>query len=195
MRRVAGVLLSSGLAAVTSGCLALMPVSTHFDRGADFTRYESYAWGPADTLPVTDPRLRDNPFFIDDVHGAIDIELQSRGLGQATAERADLLVHFHAAVNERIEVPAHAERFRDCVGRDCPPVVTEYEAGTMVIDLIDTFSNRVVWRGWAEHRLEDVLDEPPLVHRRVRDAVHRIMEKLPLQAEVRSRARAPEATP
>lgn len=193
MRRVPAVLLTGGLAVLAAGCLALMPVSTHYDRGVDFARYSTYAWGPADALPVTDARLRDNPFFVDDLHGAIDVELQSRGLRQATSERADLLVHFHAAVTERIEVPAQAEPFPECVGRDCPPVVTGYEAGTIVIDLVDTFSNRVVWRGWAEHRLEDVLDDPPLVHRRVRDAVHRVMERLPL--EVRARAQAPEVTP
>lgn len=193
MRRVPAVVLTGGLAVVAAGCLALMPVSTHYDRGVDFARYSTYAWGPADALPATDSRLGDNPFFVDDLHGAIDRELQSRGLRQATSERADLLVHFHAAVNQRIEVPADAEPFRECVGRDCPPVVTGYEAGTIVIDLVDPFSNRVVWRGWAEHRLEDVLDDPPLVNRRIRDAVHRIMERLPLEA--RARAQAPEVTP
>jgi hypothetical protein len=172
-----------------------MPVSTHYDRGVDFTRYRTYAWGPADALPVTDPRLRDNPFFVDDLHGAIDVELQSRGLTRATSEPADVLVHFHAAVTERIEVPGRAESLGECVGRDCPPVVAGYEAGTIVIDLVDVFSNRVIWRGWAEHRLEDVLDDPPLVGRRVREAVHRIMDRLPLAADARPRAQAPEVTP
>ena len=197
MRRLstvlAAALLVAGLAA-TAGCLALMPVSTHFDRGADFTRYRTYAWGPADALPVTDPRLRDNPFFVDDLHGAIDTELQSRGLERATSERADLLIHFHAAVHERIEIPTRVERFRECVGNDCPPLVTEYEAGTLVIDLVDTRSKRVIWRGWAEHRLEDMLDDPQPVRRRIQDAVRRIMERLPLTVEAR-RVQAPEVTP
>ena len=195
MRRVAAVILSGGLAAIGAGCLALMPVSTHYDRGTDFTRYSTYAWGPADALPATDARLRENPYFIDDLYGAIDVELQSRGLTRATSERADVLVHFHAAVDERIEVPARVEPFPQCVGPECPPIVTEYEAGTIVIDLIDVFSKRVVWRGWAEHRLEDVLDEPHAVGRRVREAVHRIMDRLPRAVEARSRARAPEVTP
>ena len=198
MRRVHALLpavLVGSLAAAAAGCITLIPVSSHVDRGADFARYRTYAWGPADALPVTDPRLRDNPFFIDDLHGAIDSELQSRGLLRATSERADLLVHFHAAVNERLEVPARAERFRECAGQDCPATVTTFEAGTLVIDVLDTWSNSVVWRGWAEHRIEDMLENPQLVGRRVRDAVHRMMERLPLAAEARSRAQAPEVTP
>jgi hypothetical protein len=144
---------------------------------------------------VSDPRLRDNPFFVDDVHGAIDRELQARGLERAISTRAALQVHFHAAVTERIEVPTHAERFGDCVGNNCPPIVTEYDAGTLVIDVVDTRTNRLVWRGWAEHRLEDMLDDPQLVKRRIQDAVHRIMQRLPLTVEARALVQAPEVMP
>ena len=61
MRRLPTVLLIVGLTAVTAGCLTLMPVGSHFQRGTDFTRYQTYAWGPADALPISDQRLRENP--------------------------------------------------------------------------------------------------------------------------------------
>ena len=195
MRRFPALLLIGGLAAAAAGCLTLMPVSSHFDRGTDFTRFRTYAWGPADALPVSDPRLRDNPFFVDDLHGAIDTELQARGLARATSERADLLVHVHTAVTGRVEVPAQAGKFRDCVGSDCRNTVTEYDAGTLVIDLVDTWTSRVIWRGWAEHRLEDMLDDPEQVRRRVQTAVHGIMKRLPLTVDARSRGDALEVTP
>ena len=119
MRRLPTVLLIGGLAAVTAGCLTLMPVGSHFQRGTDFTRYQTYAWGPADALPISDQRLRENPYFVDDVHGAIDREFQDRGLRRATSERADLLVHSHAAVTSRLEVQSRVAQFRDCVGEAC----------------------------------------------------------------------------
>jgi hypothetical protein len=172
-----------------------MPVGSHFQRGTDFTRYQTYAWGPADALPLSDQRLRENPFFVDDVHGAIDREFQDRGLRQATSERADLLVHYHAAVNSRLEVESRVAQFRDCVGEACRGTVSDYDAGTLGIDVIDTRTQQLVWRGWAEHRLEDMLDDPPAVHRRVRDAVHRIMTTLPLTIQAGARVAAPEVTP
>ena len=195
MRRLSTVLLIGGLAAVTAGCLTLMPVGSHFQRGTDFTRYQTYAWGPADALPISDQRLRENPYFVDDVHGAIDREFQDRGLRQATSEPADLLVHYHAAVNSRLEVQSRVAQFRDCVGEACRGTVTDYDAGTLVIDVIDTRTQQLVWRGWAEHRLEDMLDDPPAVHRRVQDAVHRVLKTLPLTIQAGARVAAPEVTP
>jgi hypothetical protein len=168
------------LAASTAGCLTLMPVSSHVERGVDFGRFRTYVWGPADALPISDERLRENPFFVDDVHGAIDTELQTRGLVRATSERAELLVHYHAAVTGRLEVESRPGRSRDCVGADCRPTVNEYDAGTLVIDILDASTQQLVWRGWAEHRLEDMLDDPEMVKRRVRTAVRRIFETFPL---------------
>jgi hypothetical protein len=195
MRRALGLVFIGVLAITVAGCLTLMPVGSHFLRGTDFTRYQTYAWGPADALPISDPRLRDNPYFVDDVHGAIDRELESRGLRRATSERADLLVHYHAAVTGRVEVQSRAGQFGDCVGTECRGTVSDYDAGTLVIDVLDARVQQLVWRGWAEHRLEDMLDDPQVVHRRVQDAVHRIMKTLPLTVQAGARVAAPEVTP
>lgn len=192
MRRLLIACSLIGLAVSAAGCLTLMPVSSHVERGLDFDRYRTYDWAPADALPLTDERLRDNPFFVDDVHGAIDTELTRRGLVRAAAERADLLVHYHAAVNERLEVTARPGRLRDCVADDCRAEATTYEAGTLVIDLVDASTHRLVWRGWAEHRLEDMLDDPVEVKRRVDSGVRRIFATLPLTVAATPRRTAPE---
>ena len=194
MRRVFGLLILGGLSATVAGCLTLMPVNSHVDRGVDFVRFSTYDWGPPDALPVSDERLRENPYFVDDVHGAIDSELNRRGLVRATAERADLLVHYHAAVTERVEVATRPGPYRDCVGNDCQPKVTEYNAGTLVIDIVDASTRQLVWRGWAEHRLEDMLADPALVNRRVRDAVRRIFETYPVTVNATARRTALEGT-
>ena len=192
MRRLLIAFSFAGLAASAAGCLTLVPVSSHVERGVDFVRYRTYDWAPADALPLTDERLRDNPFFVDDMHGAIDTELNRRRLVRVTGERADLFVHYHAAVTERLEVATHPGRFRDCVGDDCRPKVNEYDAGTLVIDLVDASTERLVWRGWAEHRLEEMLDDPAEVKRRVQDAVRRIFDTLPLTVTGETRRMAPE---
>ena len=194
MRRILGLLLFVGLAGTLAGCLTLMPVGSHFDRGADFTLYHTYAWGPADTLPVTDERLRDNPYFVDDVHGAISRSLEDRGLRRVDSEPADLFVHVHAAITGRVEVATRPGQYRDCVASDCRPTVNQYNAGTLVIDIMEAKTHQLVWRGWAEHRLEDMLDEPAQVKRRVDDAVRRIFETFPLTLEKTSRRTALEGT-
>ena len=194
MRHAFEVFLVASLGTTLAGCLTLMPVGSHVEHGVDFVRFATYDWGPPDALPASDDRLRENPYFVDDVHGAIDTELHHRGLVRATAERADLLVHYHAAVTERVEVATRPGPYRDCVGDDCRPRVTEYDAGTLVIDLVDASTRQLVWRGWAEHRLEDMLDDPGLVKRRVQDAVRRIFETYPVTVNPTLRRTALEGT-
>ena len=194
MRRALELMFISAVGLTVAGCMTLMPVGSHFQRGTDFTPYQTYAWGPPDALPVSDERLRAHPHFVDDVHGAISRALEIRGLRRVESEPADLVVHVHAAITERVEVVSRPGRYRDCVARDCQPAVNEYNAGTLVIDIIDMSTAQLVWRGWAEHRLEDMLDEPTQVKRRVDDAVRRIFETFPLTVEKTSRRTALEGT-
>jgi hypothetical protein len=174
--------------------MTLMPVGSHVARDIDFVRYSTYDWGPADARPVTDERLRESPYFVDEVHGAIDTQLNRRGLVRADGVRADLLVHYHAAITDRVEVASRPGSYRECLTPDCRPTVKTYDAGTLVIDIVDASTRELVWRGWAEHRLEDMLDDPVLVHRRVQDAVRRVFETFPVAIETTLRRTALEGT-
>jgi hypothetical protein len=182
MRRFLLLASFSALVIGASGCATtLMPVSSHVQRGLDFARYRTYDWGPADAIPTGDRRLEQNAFFVDHVHGAIDRGLQARGLTRAVDVPADLLVHYHASVTERMEVVRIDQESRACVGADCRSVVEVYDAGFLIIDIVDARDKRVVWRGWAEHRLEDMLDRPDRVARRIDDAVARVLATLPME--------------
>ena len=55
----------------------------------------------------------------------------------------------------------------------------EYEAGTLVLDLVDNRTNRLVWRGWAQETVEGVLDNEDEMARQIDEAVTRMMARLP----------------
>jgi hypothetical protein len=63
-----------------AACDESMSAGADFDRDADFPTYHSFAWEEADLLPVGDPRLDGNPFFIERIHNAVSTELVARGL-------------------------------------------------------------------------------------------------------------------
>ena len=88
-------------AVAATGCATTMTVSSHVDRGINFARYRTYDWGPADALPTGDPRLDKNPFFKDHVEGAVEKQLAARGLEMSTSGTPDLLIHYHASINQR----------------------------------------------------------------------------------------------
>jgi hypothetical protein len=157
-----------------------MTVSSHIASGLDVTRYRTFDWGPADALPTGDPRLDKDPFFKDHVEGAVEKQMALKGFERAAAPgSADLLIHYHASINDRIDVNKVDSRYGYCYGEDCGVAVLEYEAGTLVLDIVDTRTNKVIWRGWAQDSVEDVLGNQDRMARKIDEAVRRMLERFP----------------
>lgn len=165
------------LAVTATGC-ATMSVSSHVQRGLNFSQYRTFDWGPADALPTGDPRLDQNPFFKDHLEGAVEKQLAMKGFERA-AGTADLLVHYHASINRRIDVNRIDQTYGYCYDADCRARVVDYEAGTLVLDMVDTRTNRVVWRGWAQDSVESVLNNEDRMARKIDEAVKRMMAQFP----------------
>jgi hypothetical protein len=167
------------LALIATGCATTMNVSSHVDRTANFTRYHTYNWGPADALPTGDPRLDANPFFKDHVEGAVEKQFAGRGLVRMTAGTPDLLVHYHASIDRRLNINVSDRQYGYCYADDCPGYVSDYEAGTLVLDIVDAHTNRLIWRGWAQDSVQPMLNNADTMERKINEAVTRMLKQLP----------------
>ncbi len=179
MRRLANLAAVVIAAVAAANCATTMSVSSHVENGLDFSRYRTFDWGPADVLPTGDPRLDQNPFFKDHVQGAVERQLFARGIELSAAGAPDLLIHYHANITQRIDANRVDRAYGYCSGGNCPADTVEYEAGTLVLDVIDARSNRLIWRGWSQNSVEDLLDDPDRMARTIREAVTRMLERLP----------------
>ena len=179
MRRLSNLVAVVIAALAAANCATTMTVSSHVERGLDFSRYRTFDWGPADALPTGDPRLDQNPFFKDHVQGAVEKQLSARGIELSTSGTPDLRIHYHANVTQRIDVNRVDRVHGYCSVGDCPTDTIEYEAGTLVLDIIDARSNRLIWRGWAQNSVEDLLDDPDRMARMINEAVTQMLERLP----------------
>ena len=166
-------------ALAVTGCATTMNVSSHVQRGVDFARYRTYDWGPADALPTGDPRLDKNPFFHDHVQGAVEKQLAARGFERSTSGTPDLLIHYHAAINQRIDANRINHEYGYCYDYDCPPLVMEYEASTLMLDVVEARTNLVIWRGWAQHSINGMLGNHDRMAKRIDQAVVQMLERLP----------------
>lgn len=168
------------LTAAAVSTLALMScaslnVNSYVERGVNFTRYQTYSWGPGDSQSTGDPRLDSNPFFFERIQADVEKQLATRGFGKTTSGRPDLLIHVHASINQRIDVNDADREYSRCDG--CRPFA--YEAGTLLLDFVDTRTNKVVWRGWAEGSVDGVIDNQEWMEQKIDDAVTRILERFP----------------
>lgn len=171
--------LTTALALVIVAGCATMNVSSHIERGVDFTDYVTYDWGPPDNLPVGDPRLDNNPFFNDYLQGAVEKQLKAKGFDRnASGATADLLVHYHASVNQRLDVYRADQQYGYCYG-DCEPQVVDFEQGTLVIDVVDAKTKKVVWRGWAQDTMTGIIDNQDRLQQQVDEGVTKMMQLLP----------------
>lgn len=177
MRRLGplAVLMLSTLA--VTGC-ATMSVSSHLQRGLDFTLFRTYDWGPADALPIGDPRLDKDPFFRDHLEGAVEKQLAAKGFERITSGTPDLLIHYHANIRQRIDVNRVDRNYGYCADPTCVSVV-EVEAGTLVLDIVETRTNRVIWRGWAQQAIGNMLENRDTMASRIDEAARRMLARLP----------------
>jgi hypothetical protein len=178
MRRLTGLTLAAIVATAITGC-ATMSVSSHVERGLDIAKYRTFDWGPADALPTGDPRLDKDPFFKDHVQGAVEKSMTSRGFEWATTGSPDLRIHYHANVSERIDIDRLDNDRGYCGGEGCTPATTRYEAGTLVVDVIDARTNRLIWRGWAQNTVKGMLENQDTMARQIDEAVTRMFAQFP----------------
>lgn len=162
----------------TSGCATTMNAGSHVQAGLKMSRYHTYEWGPADALPSGDPRLDKDPYFQDHLEGAVEKQLAARGLIRATGS-PDLLLHYHANIDTRIDVGRTEREYGYCRGMDCQSWVVDYEAGTLVLDLIDARTNRLIWRGWAQDGVAPMLANQDRMRQKINEAVSRMMASFP----------------
>jgi hypothetical protein len=172
---VALVLLSSACATVS--------VATDFDHAADFSKYRTYqlAGGHIVVNGVLDDA---NTLVKERIQGALMSALQAKGLTPVQGDAApDLMVGYVAGARRRTEIEG--------MGPYTPGVgpywnagwwtpgymdwwTRTYDEGTLVIDLVDGPSKRLVWRAYARAEVS-----PPVTDEKVRAAVNKAFDKYP----------------
>src|SRR5262245_61865217 len=175
--RIVGLTLALLFTFTFTGC-ASMTVNSYTERGAQFDRYATYGWVLPDDRPTGDPRLDNNPFFFERLQSEVDGRLISRGYVRMKGGTPDLKVR--AYVNLRQEVhagganppPGYSERYT--------PQPYVQETGTLWIDVIDTRTDTIAWRGWAEGPIDGLIDNQAWLEQRIGEIVSRIMEKFPM---------------
>jgi hypothetical protein len=157
--RITG-LLTTLLTLLALGACAQTPVRTDHDPAADFAALESFAWVTPTEQRVEDPML-DSALLTRKVQRATIAELTSRGYREVASGEADFIVTYHTASRERIRdlYPTSSfhwqfgggfrSRSAFGIGWSHRTPVESIQEGTLIIDIIDTRDNELVWRGWS----------------------------------------------
>ena len=170
------------LALLLSGCAPR--VYTEQDDQARFEGYHNYAWLSPPPPAVHNPIL-DSDILEGRVHRSVENTLKSRGFDEVAADaNPDFLVTYHTASKQKIESSGASlsfgfiDAFPHGFGAVAVPIGGDVESrdeGTLMVDVIDAKSKRLVWRGWTT----GWLSPDNYTQEAVDSAVKQILDKFP----------------
>ena len=178
MLRATHLVSAALLPAVLAGC-ATIGAGSYVERGTDFTHYRTWEWAPAEERPTGDPRLDNNPMFEEYLRSAVEHQLARKGYTRTTfAGLPALRVDYHVNFSKTVEVTGGSARGGSCSG-DCEPEAYAYEQGTLVVNLVDARTNKVVWRGWSRDNMEGIIDNQGRMEREIDRVIAAMFERMP----------------
>ena len=169
MKKIYAVFMVT-LIVLSAGCSSVR-VRTDFDRDADFSMYRTYSWLPRKD---TGNRMMRSDLVRKHVVAGVDRELAAAGLTRVGRERADLLVNYYIGARNRVDVTHYGYRYGPW-GRYGPGGVSvrRYKEGSLVLDLVDRESKKLVWRGWASSVLRGRENIAEDINRSVKELMKR----------------------
>lgn len=149
-------------------------VETDYNHSANFAQYHTYTWGHvASSDPLFESRIRD----------AVDHALQAKGWRQvpegASADVTVTAVAMHK--NQKQYTTFYDDlgpgwRWRGWGTGMSTTSVEDVPVGTLIVDLYDTSSKGLVWRGVARDTLSD---KPEKNTEKLQKAVDKMFDKFP----------------
>ncbi len=147
---VVGVMLLTALASFPQ------QVRTDFDRDSDFGHYRTYSWEKVQTQ---------DPLWVDRIKEAVNSALAAKGWTKVDSGGDVAVIAVESTQNQQTLNTFYdgfggGWRWRGFGGfGDTTTTVDTYKVGTLVVDLFDASTKKLIWRGSATDTLSDKSDK------------------------------------
>ena len=161
------------------GCSSIS-VNSDYDQSVNFTKLHTYSLMKETNSKEDGPPP--NTLVMSRIDNAIRKQLDMKGFRKVT-ENPDFLVAYHASVDEKT-VFHSTPYYGGGVGFGHVGVAyqdvyqTQYEEGTLIIDILNPQSNTLLWRGTAKGAVDE-RDNPTEKTQQINEAVAKILKTFP----------------
>ncbi len=135
-------------------------VNIDYDRAADFSKYKTFAWHEADNSLA-----QEDPLSHDRIMAAVDRQLGAKGF-QKVDSNPEVYVTYHGEEKEQTTLDTthmgygYADDwYWDGGGMggmgSSTTTVRSYQVGTLIVDLWDAQTKKLIWRGVGSDTLSD----------------------------------------
>lgn len=159
-------------------CSPEIQAYTDYDPDYDQWTYKTFDWSQKVNIEQNQNPLYYNELNDKRIKKAVLKQLQKRSY-RLTSDSPNLILHYHIIVEDKSVVVT--EPFGYVYGAYWmrrQQQVNTYTQGTLILDLMDTESNQLVWRGWAVAAV-DGLDSPEKIDTLIESAVRKMFVKFP----------------
>ena len=148
------ILASVGIAVLFATASFAQQVKTDYDRSADFSQYKTYSWEKVQTQ---------DPLLVDRIKEAVNADLTAKGLTPVDSGGDIAIVAIEMTKNQHT-----LNTFYDGFGGgwrwgggfgDATTTVDNYKVGTLVVDLFDAKTKKIIWRASSSDTLSDKSDK------------------------------------
>ena len=158
MTRPLTIILATTLLVSLVGCSGIK-VESDFDPRVNFRSYETWDWMKTPTQDTGDPRL-DDAILRGRIQSAVANTLLDKGFN-LSLDSPDFLVAYHVAIDQKLDMEVVNNYYGYPYAGDYASVwgpaiqgqevkTTEYEQGTLMVDVLDSTSKQLIWRGTAQ---------------------------------------------
>ena len=147
-----------GMTLVFAGMASAQQVKTDYDRSANFALYKTYSWEHVETK---------DPLNVDRIKHAVNTVLAARGWTMVDSG-ADVAVVAMEITRDQQTLNTFYDGFGGGWGwrrfggggfGEATTTTDTYKVGTVVVDLFDTKTKQLIWRGSASDTLSDNSDK------------------------------------
>ena len=147
------IFASVGAALLFASASFAQQVKTDYDRSADFSRYKTYSWEKVQTQDA---------LWVDRIKEAVNAALTAKGWTPVASGGDVSVVAIEMTKNQQ-----SLDTFYNGFGGgwrwgggfgDATTTVHNYKVGTLVVDLFDSKSKAIVWRGSSSDTLSNKSD-------------------------------------
>jgi len=156
LQRIAMALI--GMMFLFAGISAAQQVKTDYDRTADFAQYKTYSWEHVKTK---------DPLLVDRIKSAVDAALAARGWTQVETGGDVSIVAIQMTTNQETLNTFYNgfgggwgwRRFGGGGIGEATTTTETYSVGTLVVDLFDAKTKKLLWRGSSSDTLSNNSDK------------------------------------